>query len=119
MLDQFMKFSKPVRITAMQVPSSTALSRSDARDQGLPAINGGVWREPWTEAVQADWLSRFLEIALSKPFVESVAWQGLADHPGHAVPHGGLLRSDLAPKQAYKVLSDTRSNVYAKVRQTG
>ena len=58
-------------------------------------------------------------MALSKPFVESVAWHGLADHSKLTIPHGGLLRADLAPKPAYTVLSDVREDVYAKARQTG
>jgi len=119
MLDQFLKFSKPVRISAMQVPSSATLSKSDVEERRRPPITGGMWRQPWSEAVQADWLSEFLDVALSKPFVESVAWQGLADHAKLAVPHGGLLRADLAPKPAFARMAEVRSSVHAKARQTG
>lgn len=119
MLDQFLKFSKPVRISAMQVPSSATLSKADVEERRRPAITGGMWRQPWSESVQADWLSEFLDIALSKPFVESVAWQGLADHVKLAVPNGGLLRADLAPKAAFTRMAEVRSSVHAKVRQTG
>jgi len=119
MLDQFLKFSKPVRVSAMQVPSSTTLSKSDVRERRAPAMSGGVWRRPWSESVQADWLIDFVDIALSKPFVESVAWQGLADHAKLAVPNGGLLRADLVPKPAFSRLAEVRSSVHARVRQTG
>jgi len=119
MLDQFLKFAKPVRITAIQVPSDTTLSKVEIEKQNKPPMTGGVWREPWSESIQADWLAEFLDVALSKPFVESVAWHGLADHTKLAMPHGGLLRADLAPKPSYKVLADVREDVYAKVRQTG
>lgn len=118
MLDHFLKFSKPVRITAVQVPSGTTLTKADRETRHMPAITGGVWRKPWNEAVQADWLGQFLDVALSKPFVESVTWHGLADHPSQPVPHGALLRSDLTPKLAFERLTKIRTEVYSNIRQT-
>src|SRR3990172_8820467 len=102
-LDLFAKLSKPLHITAVQVPSDTAVGGRDTGVEGR-TLDGGTWHEPWTEEVQAEWLQRFIEVALSKPFVETVSWQGLADHSRQEVPHGGLLRADLAPKAAYPQL---------------
>jgi hypothetical protein len=112
MLDHFLRFAKPVRITGIQVPSSTAHAKTDA------VLNGGVWREPWSEAIQADWMEQFIDVALSKPFVESVAWHGLADHANQPVPHGAIMRSDLTPKPAAERLAAFRSEVHAHARQT-
>ncbi len=108
-LDSFSKLGKPLHITAVQVPSDTTVVKGDAAD-GLP-LDGGMWRQPWTEQIQAEWLRRFVEIALSKPFVETVSWHSLADHPRQDVPHGGLLRADHAPKAAYKQLLTLRSEL--------
>lgn len=101
-LDQFSKLGKPVHITAVQAPSAPL-------DDGGGAARGGMWRGPWSEQVQSEWLRRFLEVALSKPYVESISWNGLADHPRLDVPGGGLVRADLAPKAAYKQLLSLRS----------
>ncbi len=98
-----------MHITAVQVPSDTTTPEI-ANHGGDPiAMDGGVWHEPWTERVQAEWLRQFLEVTLSKPFVETVSWHSLADHAGQLVPHGGLLRADLEPKEAYKQMVDTRA----------
>jgi len=70
-----------------------------------------MWREPWSEQVQSEWLRGFLEIALSKPFVESVSWHGLVDDEHEQIPNGGLLRWDHEPKQAYDELLKFRSEV--------
>ena len=117
MLDQFLKFARPVRIAAVQVPSSTKRSKTDIEKRHMPPINGGYWREPWNEAIQAEWLAQFFDVALSKPFVESVAWYGLADDPSQPVPHGGIMRSDLTPKPASERLNQLRSAVYAHTKQ--
>ena len=76
-----------------------------------PKLEGGTWHEPWSEQVQSQWFRELTDVALSKPFVESVAWRDLADEKEQAVPHGGLLRSDLAPKAAYRDLLKYRSEL--------
>ncbi len=116
-LDLFAKLGRPLHITGVQVPSDTTVARSDsfeAQDKTGgegPILDGGTWHQPWNEEVQAEWLRRFVEVALSKPFVETVSWQSLADHSRQEVPHGGLLRADLAPKAAYRQLLTLRSEL--------
>ncbi|MBI4580130.1 MAG: endo-1,4-beta-xylanase [Planctomycetes bacterium] len=109
-LDLFAKLGKPLHITGVQVPSDTTVARTDTGGDG-PTLAGGTWHQPWNEDIQAEWLRRFVEIALSKPFVETVSWQSLADHSRQEVPHGGLLRADLAPKAAYRQLLTLRSEL--------
>ena len=46
-------------------------------------------------------------MALSKPFVESIAWGDLADI-NQRIPGGGLLDDMLKPKPAYAKLQDLR-----------
>jgi len=148
LLDQFAKLGKPLHITGVEVPSQAGAWRgegdADGGDAG-PAAGaggtGGYWREPWSESTQADWLQRFYELALSKPFIESICWNNLwdASATGEAArdaaksAHGrstasssaggppasrqgassGLLRSDLAPKTAYKKLLEIRQEMNA------
>jgi hypothetical protein len=111
LLDLFAKLGKPVHITALQVPSDTAAVEDDAALAGASDVGGGVWREPWNEQIQSEWLRRFLEVAFSKPFVESVSWHNFVDHSQQIVPHGGLLRSDLEPKAAYGEFVKIRSEL--------
>jgi len=116
-LDQFSKLSKPVHVTACQVPSSTTVDQTLAGKENQPALDGGAWHGGWSEAVQAEWLNKFATIALSKPFVDSVCWESLADHAKQAVPNGGLLRSDLAPKASYQEWLKLRSELGGSSRR--
>ena len=47
------------------------------------------------------------QLALSKPFVESIAWGNLADL-NHTLPGGGLLDDMLQPKPAFTKLQELR-----------
>ena len=77
-----------------------------------------MWREPWSEQIQSQWLREFLEVALSTPAVETISWHSIADHSGQTVPHGGLLRSDLTPKAAYDQLIKTRAEILGGGRRS-
>lgn len=113
LLDLFAKMGKPLHITAVEVPSGVPID-PDA-DEGSPPAMGGVWREPWTEEIQSTWIEAFLEVALSKPFVESVTWDHLADNGQAAVPLAGLLHEDLTPKAAYNCFVNARSEILGHV----
>lgn len=109
-LDKLGNLGKPLHITAVQVPSATPANG----DGG----NGGYWREPWNENIQAHWIKDFYTIALSKPFVESVTWADLADRSDPAaVPAGGLLAADLRPKAGYKLLKQYRAELMNSTRK--
>ncbi|MHC4798777.1 MAG: hypothetical protein ACYTF1_19250, partial [Planctomycetota bacterium] len=82
------------------------------------ANDGGSWGEPWSEKVQALWIKEFYTTAMSKPFVESITWRDLADRSEHSILHnGGLLREDLTPKPAYKMLLDFRNELLGSIRK--
>ncbi len=97
-LERFGAMAKPLHVTAAGVPSGGDTSRN------------GCWRETWSEETQADWLQAFCQIAFSKPLVESVTWQTLADPPT-ASHQFGLLRPDLSRKAAYQRLLQFRSEL--------
>jgi hypothetical protein len=112
LLDRFAPFGKPVMISALQVPS-VAPDASIPNSIGIP----GVWRRPWSEALQAKWLEAVTDVALSKPFVEAICWQDLVDLPpkiiavGQSVPHGGMANMDATPKQSMKTWASLRRAV--------
>jgi GH35 family endo-1,4-beta-xylanase len=90
LIDRLANLGKPIHVTAMGVPS-----RGDA---------GGAWGAEWTEASQAEWFVNLAEIALSKPYVESVCVQSVTDDSRYAIPGCGVVREDGVPKTAYAKL---------------
>jgi hypothetical protein len=119
LLDTFAKLGKPLHITAVQVPSEAAgtSGAAGAKETG-GGTDGGIWRKPWSEQVQSEWLRGFLDVALSKPYVEAVSWHSLIDNDQAAVPHGGLLREDLTPKIAYEELLKARVDIHGAEAKT-
>ena len=113
LLDEFVALGKPVHITACQAPSDVAPDAWDAWGGRADVAQAGQWHNPWNPRLQAEWLQAFLRVALSKPFVESICWRDLADYEGHYVPHGGLCRSNMEPKLAYKELRNFRAALLA------
>ena len=104
LLDKFASLGKPLHITGAEVPSSTKADPGDAWGGSMTAKTGGYWRRPWDSELQAEWLTTLMELAISKPFVESVCWSDLSDAHAHNLPHSGLLKADYTPKPAYKAL---------------
>lgn len=104
LLDEFASLGKPLHITGVEVPSDVKADPLDAWGGSTTAKSGGYWRRPWDDELQAEWLREFVQLAISKPFVESICWTDLADAHPHNLPYSGLLRADYSPKPAYKVL---------------
>ncbi len=105
MIDRFSSMGKPLHITAVGVPSGVP-----AAERAL-AAKAGYWHEDWSESTQSRWLRAFYEIALSKPFVDTVTWRDLCDNDRSPVPMGGLVRPDLNPKPAYNDLIALRNEI--------
>ncbi len=112
LLDRFAAFSKPVMISAVQVPS--------APPDPAGGNAAGTWRRTWSEPLQAKWLEAVTDIALSKPFIEAICWQDLVDLPakalvagsgGQSVPFGGMANADASPKQSMKTWASLRRAV--------
>ncbi|MCC6321994.1 MAG: endo-1,4-beta-xylanase [Phycisphaerales bacterium] len=99
MLDRFAALEKPLSIAAISAPSRPA----DADSMGLDAqMDPGYWRAPWSPQTQVEWMTAFLGVAASKPYVHSVCWHelyepakpapadskfdGLVDASGHSKP---------------------------------
>jgi len=112
-LDRFGALGKPVHVTACAVPSAVDPDpQAVVRDAEAGPEVAGVWRQPWDEVVQSDWLDAFYRVAISKPFVRSISWRDFTDEGPHYFPHGGLLRADGKPKIAYQRLAALRREIW-------
>lgn len=109
LMDEFVGFAKPLHITGCGAPSDVAPDAGDAWAGKELAIKAGSWHGPWTQRLQAEWLQAFCRMAISKPFVETISWRDLSDFESHFVPHGGLCKSTMEPKLAYKELRALRA----------
>jgi hypothetical protein len=92
-------------VTALGAPSRPITPKPYVPRAGAEAeapYEPGFWREPWNEATQVGWAAQLLAVCCSKPYVQSVCWQELADHadPDQAaeMPFGGLTHADGKPK---------------------
>jgi hypothetical protein len=107
MLDKFATLGRPVFITAVGAPG-----RSTPDADGVDPSAAGRWRKPWDPQVQAEWMEAVYNMALSKPFVESIAWANLADLQP-SLPAGGLLDDMLRPKPSFQRLQQMREKFRA------
>ncbi len=98
-IDRYLGFEMPVVISAFGVPSEAA------------AEAGGWWRAPWTPDQQSRWMARVFAMAMSKPFVETLIWTDLYDHPGADLPAGGLLTDSGQAKPVLRRLVNTRKRL--------
>lgn len=107
LLDKFSTLGRPVFLTGICVPSRSTPDPNDASDGKLDPSRAGRWRRPWDPKLQAEWMEAVYHLALSKPYVESIAWGNLADlHP--SMPAGGLLDDGLQPKPSFAKLQEMR-----------
>lgn len=121
LLDRFNGLGKPIHLTAVGVPSHTIEPQSEPNGNGnghSRITSGGYWRREWSSLVQGHWLEAFYNIALSKPFIESVAWIDLADHDRAELPYGGLTADDLRTKSAFHRIISLRKTLYGPIGDT-
>lgn len=95
-IDRFAFLEQPVVISAVGVPSE---SIDD---------DGGHWHEKWSPETQATWIARVFAMLMSKPFVESVFWTDLYDHPRALLPGAGLISDSGRAKPALTRLVGAR-----------
>ncbi|WP_428936873.1 endo-1,4-beta-xylanase [Fontivita pretiosa] len=110
LLDRFSSIGRPVFLTALGSPGRHAPDPSDRSEGKLDPAAAGRWKRPWDQNLQAEWIDVLYKLALSKPFVESVAWGNLAD-VNTSIPAGGLLDDMLRPKPAFLKLQELRETL--------
>jgi hypothetical protein len=106
-LDKFATLGRPVFLTAVGVPGRANADPNDASGGSQDPADAGRWHRPWDPELQAEWMEAVYQVALSKPFVEAVAWSNLAD-VNATLPGGGLLDDVLQPKPAFAKLQQAR-----------
>jgi hypothetical protein len=104
LLDSFAVLSAPLHIT-MGVPSDAGVD--PLAEPGLTVGFGG-WEGGFNPAFQADWAEKFVNVALSKPYVTGLFWANLSDAAPHRFPHCGLLDANDQPRPALEVFRDVR-----------
>lgn len=107
MLDKFSTLGRPVFLTAVCAPGRATPDPSDTSAGQLDPERAGRWHRPWDPALQAEWMEAVYRLALSKPYIESVAWSNLADMH-QTLPAGGMLDDLLKPKPAFAKLQEMR-----------
>ena len=99
LLDQFLGLGKPVSVVIAVPSEPVSIEMMHPSDTGPPPDpHGGYWRRDWSNLVQSRWLEAVLHVAMSKPFVESIAWHDLIDHSSIELPRAGLITSDMRAK---------------------
>ncbi len=110
MLDRYAALDRPIGLTGVGCPSVPIDPSGRAAGENGAVQPAGYWRAPWNPTVQADWLTSALAVALSKPYVDHVVWQELADGPKmREMPSGGLLTGAGDPKPAVARLRELRA----------
>jgi len=113
MLDRFSSIGRPVFLTSVGAPDRMTSDPSDRSEGRLEPNKAGRWHGPWDPMRQGKWLESVYKLALSKPFVESIAWGNLSDL-GTTIPGGGLLDDMLRPKPAYLKLQELHEQYHRK-----
>ncbi|MGK7930863.1 MAG: endo-1,4-beta-xylanase [Microcystaceae cyanobacterium] len=96
MLERFGKLGKPVHLTELGVPSHTSED-----ENSFMKVPFGLWHNPWSESIQADWIEQFYTLCYSKSYVEAVTWWDFSDSINHFWAHGGLLNTEGKPKESF------------------
>ncbi len=110
LLDQYAMLDRPISVSALGAPMSALLPEEHPESYAHP----GYWREPWSEPAQAQWLSAFASVALSKPFIESVCWHELIDPLGTTeMRAGGLMDRKSRAREAFTRMVELREAIDA------
>lgn len=111
LLDKFSTMGRPVFLTAVGAPGRSTTDSGDKSEGKLDPNAAGRWHRPWDPRLQAEWMDAVYRLALSKPYVESIAWANLADI-NHSMPGGGLLDDMLKPKPSFEQLQELRQRFH-------
>ena len=112
LLDRFSTLGRPLFVTAVGVPGRNSADSNDRSEGRNDPSHAGRWHRPWDPLLQAEWMDAVYHLALSKPYVESLAWMDLADiRP--TLPAGGLLDDVLRPKPAFTKLQEIRAKFHS------
>jgi hypothetical protein len=105
MLDRFAGYECKVMLSAIGAP-------------GTPA-QGGWWRKPWGESLQDAWATSLATVALSKPFVETLVWERLAEVAGDSRAACALVDAQRKPRSVARKLLAIRNRLRKPLQSPG
>ena len=105
MLDRFAGYECKVMLSAIGAP-------------GAPA-QGGWWRKPWGESLQDAWATSLATVALSKPFVETLVWERLAEVAGDSRAACALVDAQRKPRSVARKLLAIRNRLRKPLQSPG
>lgn len=118
-LERLAAFKKPVQLSEVGAPGGPTNLSAKTGKSGFPQ-EPFIWRRPWDEELQADWLESICTLAYSRDWIENFSWFDLRDE-GSFQSNGGLLRSDEGEKKAawhrMKNLRDSWKNPRANAHE--
>ena len=109
LLDLYALLNLPLHLW-MTFPSATTLD--PLADPNIK-VESAQWPTPPDESTQAALASRWISLAVAKPYVRSVTWAQTSDAIPHLYPHGGLYRPDGTPKPLLPWLRSFRREILA------
>ena len=87
LIDTWSTLGLPLHVT-LAFPSAAAhdpLANVDLE------VESPLWKRPWSEASQAEWIDLYLPLLIAKPAVTGVFWNHLSDATPHIFPNAGLI----------------------------
>jgi len=98
LVERMADFGRPVQLT--EVGASSGPTKRSVFDGSLDfPTEPHIWRRPWDEELQADWMEGLYTLAYSKPWIEACNWYDFLD--GQAwIKNGGVIRSPQGEKKA-------------------
>ena len=107
LLDLYSLLNLPLHIW-FAFPSS---AEPDPKADPSARVETTQWPSPPDEAMQAHWASRWIALAVAKPYVRSVTWLQASDATPHLYPSGGLFRRDQTAKPIVPWLKQFRRDL--------
>lgn len=98
LIERYEKFGKPLQVSEIGASAGPTDESVKLGKVKIP-VEPYIWRRPWDEELQADWLEGFYTLAYSKPYIEGAHWFDFVD-PFYFIENGGLLRSAKGEKKA-------------------
>ena len=90
LLDQWGMLGVPLQVT-LAFPSA---GEPDPRLESDLEVERSSWKEPWSEAAQANWIDMHLPLFMAKPTVTAIFWTHFSDKVPHRFPHAGMVGQD-------------------------
>jgi hypothetical protein len=104
MLDLFALLNQPLYVT-IAIPSG---SEGDPNSESKIQVDPRQWPSPPDEARQLHLASRWISLAVAKPYVRAVIVSHATDAAPHLYPNAGLFRADQSPKPLLSWLREFR-----------